>query len=407
VADEHEQVDPALDILLIDKGEREQQEVEQEKDEGHGEDEDEGPQQEVNVVAPAVTAERAGGSPGPANGRQSPPNLDPSPEPNHDEAESRSDRDSDDELNNTESDEDDEEPRPAKRKRSSSSRDGPMRKKPKHCLQQRSTGQRRPRSKPHRQYPKSHSPLDQCSSVATSSRAKGRLPSPAPSTPQSIDTKLPLDESSLGRSSRATSPTLTEITFRLHSADCCSFTAVIYAEQGVSFGQLSRLIASIGHAGKIDDFTIKPMEQHSFLVTGFSRYASSRLSSGGKAVSTTAEAGRDHIDATRPRPHHGKTMHAQPLASQEGEPSSSDDDGSLSDSDPDLSSDDDGCSSEAEKQGGLSTGVNIPWDPVDEQRLLAWKKEGKSWDWIFGKFPGRTENAVRTRLSMVKHRVKC
>jgi hypothetical protein len=123
-------------------------------------------------------------------------------------------------------------------------------------------------------------------------------------------------------------------------------------------------------------------------------------------VSTTAEAGRDHIDATRPRPHHGKTMHAQPLASQEGEPSSSDDDGSLSDSDPDLSSDDDGCSSEAEKQGGLSTGVNIPWDPVDEQRLLAWKKEGKSWDWIFAKFPGRTENAVRTRLSMVKHRVK-
>ena len=156
VADEHEQVDPALDILPIDKGEREQQEVEQEKDEGYGEDEDEGPQQEVNVVAPAVTAEKAGGSPGPANGRQSLPNLDPSPEPNHDEAGSRSDRDSDDELNNTESDEDDEEPRPAKRKRSSSSRDGPMRKKPKHCLQQRSTSQRRPRSKPHRQYPWDH-----------------------------------------------------------------------------------------------------------------------------------------------------------------------------------------------------------------------------------------------------------
>jgi hypothetical protein len=224
--------------------------------------------------------------------------------------------------------------------------------------------------------------------------------------PQSIDVKMPLDDSSLGRSSKATPPTLTEITFRLHSADYCSFTVVIYAEQGVSFGQLSRFIASIGHAGKIDDFTIKPMEQHLFLVTGFSRYTSSRLSSGGKTVSTIAETGHDHIDTTRPRTHHGKTMHAQPLASEGGKPSSSDDDSSVSDSDPDLSSDDDGYSSEAEKQGGLSTGVNIPWDPVDEQRLLAWKKEGKSWDWIFGKFPGRTENAVRMRLSMVKHRVK-
>jgi hypothetical protein len=132
VADEHELVDHALDTLLI-----------------NGEDEDKGPQQEVNVVAPVVTAERAGGSPRPANGQQSLPNLDPSPEPSHNEAGSRSDRDSDSKLNNTESDKDDEEPRSMKRKRPSSSQDGPMHKKPKHRLQQRSTGQQRPRSKPH------------------------------------------------------------------------------------------------------------------------------------------------------------------------------------------------------------------------------------------------------------------
>jgi hypothetical protein len=113
---------------------------------------------------------------------------------------------------------------------------------------------------------------------------------------------VPPDYGNLDRSSRAVLPTLAEATFRPYSADCCSFTAVIYAEQGVSFGQLSRLIASIGHVGKIDDFIIKPMEQHSFLVTGFSRYTPSRLSSGGKAVSTAAEAGRTHKDATRPRP---------------------------------------------------------------------------------------------------------
>jgi hypothetical protein len=36
-------------------------------DEGNSEDEDERPQQEMNVMAPVVTAERTGGSPRPAN----------------------------------------------------------------------------------------------------------------------------------------------------------------------------------------------------------------------------------------------------------------------------------------------------------------------------------------------------
>jgi hypothetical protein len=79
VADEHELADHALDTLT-DEGARKQQEAEQEqeKDEGNSEDEDEGPQQEMNIVAPVVTAERASGSPRPANQRQSLPNLDPS-----------------------------------------------------------------------------------------------------------------------------------------------------------------------------------------------------------------------------------------------------------------------------------------------------------------------------------------
>jgi hypothetical protein len=95
--------------------------VEQEKGECNSGDEDEGPQQEVNVVAPAVTAERVGdahlsgkedGSPRSAKRQQSLPNRDPSPEPSQDGA--GSDSHSDDELNNTDSDEDDEEPRPMK-----------------------------------------------------------------------------------------------------------------------------------------------------------------------------------------------------------------------------------------------------------------------------------------------------
>ncbi|KAI4131063.1 MAG: hypothetical protein LQ347_003126 [Umbilicaria vellea] len=131
-AEANDLVDHALDTLLIDEGARKQQEVEQEqeKDKGNTEDEDERPQQEMNVVAPVVTAERASGSPRLANRRQSLPNLDSSPEPSYNEAGSRSGGDSDDELNSTDLAEDDEKkPRPAKRKQLSSSHDGPTRKK--------------------------------------------------------------------------------------------------------------------------------------------------------------------------------------------------------------------------------------------------------------------------------------
>jgi hypothetical protein len=38
------------------------------------------------------------------------------------------------------------------------------------------------------------------------------------------------------------------------------------------------------------------------------------------------------------------------------------------------------------------------------QRLLAYKKEGKSWEWIFRRFPGTTRPAIRTRWNMVRPR---
>ena len=143
----------------------------------------------------------------------------------------------------------------------------------------------------------------------------------------------------------------------------------------------------------------EPSPATSFLLTGFSRHTSSPLSSSSTTPLTAAETGRTHKDPTQTRPQPGKATHAQALALQGSEPSSSDDDGGLSDSDPDLSSDDDGCSSKDDQ--GLSTRVNIPWDPVDE---LAWRKEGKPWKWIFRKFRGRTEQAVRQRFSIVKRR---
>jgi hypothetical protein len=209
---------------------------------------------------------------------------------------------------------------------------------------------------------------------------------------------MPSDYSNLGGSSSDILPTLTEVTFRPHSQHCCSFTAVIREGcdgRGVSFSQVAQLIESIGHVGKIDDFTIKPLQQHSFLLTGFSRHTSSWLSSSGTILSTAAEADPILDDAPSTILQHGRAVDTRTVTQQGSEPASSDDDSGLSD--------DDDCSSEDEQKRS-STRKNTPWGAIDEQRLLAYKKEGKSWEWIFGKFPGRTRPAIRTRWNMVRPR---
>ena len=93
----------------------------------------------------------------------------------------------------------------------------------------------------------------------------------------------------------------------------------------------------------IDDFTIKPIEQHSFLVTGFSRHTLSQTSF---SRATTAEAGRNHTDTTRTRLQNNTAVDARALAPRRSELSISDEDSGLSDSDPEPSSDDAVCLSE-------------------------------------------------------------
>ena len=135
--------------------------------------------------------------------------------------------------------------------------------------------------------------------------------------------------------------------------------------------QLAQLIKSIGRFGKIDDFTIKPLQQHSFVVTGFSQHTSSQLSSSSTILSTAAEADPIPDDAPLTILQHGRAVDTRTVTQRRSEPSSHDDSG-LSDSDPDFSSDDDGC----------------PWGPIDEQRLLAYRKDDN---------PHRTQLVVRTR----------
>ncbi|KUJ07306.1 uncharacterized protein LY89DRAFT_362820 [Mollisia scopiformis] len=88
-----------------------------------------------------------------------------------------------------------------------------------------------------------------------------------------MDTETLFDYSNLSRSSNDFLPTLTEVTFRPYSQHCCSFIVVVQEGcdgQGVSFRQVAKLIETIGYVGKIDDFTIKPLQRHSFLMTSFS-----------------------------------------------------------------------------------------------------------------------------------------
>lgn len=69
--------------------------------------------------------------------------------------------------------------------------------------------------------------------------------------------------------------------------------------------------------GKTDDFTIKLIEELSYLLNGFSRHISSSI---------TAEASRNHVNTTRTRPTSGKAVGTKAFTSRGSEPSNGDDD---------------------------------------------------------------------------------
>jgi hypothetical protein len=153
--------------------------------------------------------------------------------------------------------------------------------------------------------------------------------------------------------------------------------------------------------GKIADFSIKPMEQYSFLVTGLSRYTLFQPLSGGGTVSTV-EVGRIHRNTIRTRPQNGRAVDTGALVLR-SEPLSSNDNGRLSDSDSESSNNDDECSSKG-KQGRSSTSKYSRWSDLDKQCLVVYKKEDKSWEWIFCKFPGRTRPAIRIHWNIIRPR---
>ncbi|KAH8595134.1 hypothetical protein B0O99DRAFT_686985 [Bisporella sp. PMI_857] len=240
-----------------------------------------------------------------------PPQLlnscDPLLEPNYCEVENKSAGESDDEPINEfdlDKDGDDKGPCLKKRKTPSSSFDIQTPKRRKHHFRQRSIHKEKVHVKSHRHSPKSRHPLHRRSRVVAASSPKGQLPSSAPSVITATDAELAYSRRG---SPGAVLPTLTGITFRPHSLHCWSFTALVQDgcdNQRVSFRHLTQLIESIGHVGEIEDFTVKPTDQHTFLLTGISRYTPSQLLSNKLVLSAMAGPSLSHNGVVPARRHH-------------------------------------------------------------------------------------------------------
>lgn len=99
-------------------------------------------------------------------------------------------------------------------------------------------------------------------------------------------------------------------------------------------------------------------------MNGFSRHTSSSI---------TSDEGRDYIDVTCKGTENCRAISLGALTSRRSEPSSSDDDESGW-SDSEIGSDSNGDESACEEELSRSdTRMNIRWDPIHEQRLLAYQ----------------------------------
>ena len=191
----------------------------------------------------------------------------------------------------------------------------------------------------------------------------------------------------------------------------------------MSTSEPAKLIESaLGHAGKVEDVAIKPLGQAgTWQVSGRLRLRNGCGGSGPISAASREPAPADG-DASwdlrkRARALCEGAVHGAEVACTTGV-----EEGILSDayrrlrddrrgdgrrcsgggSDGDGEDDDydDGGASEVFEAGRR----NRRWDPLDEQRLLAWRKENMPWEWIFRQFPGRTEGAVRVRWHLLQQR---
>ncbi len=126
-----------------------------------------------------------------------------------------------------------------------------------------------------------------------------------------------------------------------------------------SSGPFTRLIKEIGHVGEVTVSTVKPLPQHQFLLTGFSRHTLPRNLHSERTTGFASAASNFYEDGARTQLQHDTTVDAG-IASQRTEPSSSYVDDDLCDSDLNLSSRSNGGYPSEDERGYSSTRKHSP-----------------------------------------------
>jgi hypothetical protein len=133
----------------------------------------------------------------------------------------------------------------------------------------------------------------------------------------------------------------------------------------------------------MDEFSIRPLQWDSYLLTGASQHTPSVLSSSRTTNLPSYEKAQASSN-DKIKPNFGMAELAELLRCGEVRVESVTMP-SVCDSDSDSSSEDGQY---------LSPTKNIPWDELDEQPLRYTRKEGRTWKGIFKKFLTRTEPAI-------------
>jgi len=158
------------------------------------------------------------------------------------------------------------------------------------------------------------------------------------------------------------------------------------------------LESTLGHMGKVDSITVKPSTPGSWHVIGVLRplhpreaYIDNSRSTVGRgairAPSTLRDRARalytaDTINASTDDAIHCNRYNGIGSEGSEGNEGGDD--------------------HYDDENYELPVRASRRWDPLEEKRLQAWRKENRPWDWIFDQFPDRTEAAVRVRWYMLQ-----
>jgi len=163
----------------------------------------------------------------------------------------------------------------------------------------------------------------------------------------------------------------------------------------------------LGQGGKIEGVTLMPLPSSGlWMMTGFRRVDICDPS-GLVASSESRPAPADEICSSGSLEQRARALCSLAAEAKAGETVEGKEEEGVSGSGFGASDDDNGAGHAVHRGIRRSRAqTRRLWKPLDEQRLLAWKRENKSWKWIFSQFPNRTPGAIRTRVNMLQTAVR-